>query len=1118
LRYLLAALPALGVLPLAIFAAIMLVFFWQQAREQTRTELTHVARSLALAMDRELDGSRRELQRIAEFSVFDDDVTVREFAVQAARYVGAEARWTDVAVSTPEGEQVVNAVAYTGAPIIRTDRPHHRLVVATHSPVLSDIYSSVTGQPAVAISAPVLRNGELKWVLSARLNPHALSALLAQQVTVPNAVAAIIDRNDRIVARSHGIEKFLGQPATADLRTAIASADRGTTRATTLDGNPLQTAWERMPDGWTIAVGFPAESYEVPLRRSVLTLFGAGALMLIIGLVVTATIARRIAGDIQAAAADAARLPELRPLAGRNPVIAEIAGLHTSLAATSRRLIEEAEGRRQAIESLAASEERMQLALTSTGAGTYDWNLITNEVDWSAVTRRLLGVPPDVRIDRDLFYQRIDPRDHALVKETLRAAMRGERDGRLYMEIRVIDGARVRWVANSGKMHYEIVDGVRRPVRLVGFATDISARKASQQATEEAHDHLQQVLDGIPALVAVLRSDGRISEVNALAQRSLDRDPRGELFWECAWWRGDEANRQSVLQACEQAAVGMPVDLDLSYWAGGTHAWMHLAVTSLASGSGEQHLIATGIDISERKRAENILHEREEQLRLAIDSTNLGTFDWNFKTGRVIWSDRVRAFFGFSDGAEPSEAQMLERVHADDRTLLETELRRAKQPSSGGVFFAEFRSVLPIGVVRWLQATGRIYFEQSESGRLQPARFAGVIEDVTDRKELEIALREADRRKDEFLAMLAHELRNPLAPLRNAVTILLDQGPSSDLERRTIAIADRQIRHITRLVDDLLDVSRITRGKVNLKFEPVQLRHVIDEAVAAVGARIAARGQQLTVQVDEDLTVQGDSVRLVQVFDNLLGNAAKFSGHGGHIGVSAARKGDVIEIAVADDGVGIAADKIGHVFDLFTQIDATIDRSQGGLGIGLALVKQLTQLHGGDVRAESEGVDRGARFVVRLPAAAAVHPAAGTDVRPAGPLEGLQLLVVDDNRDAATTMALLLEMSGHSVTTVYDGPAAVEAVRRQRPDVVLLDIGLPGLSGIEVGQQLRAQYGETLVLIALTGYGQDADREATERAGFDDHLVKPVEFDHLQRAIGSAWQRREQRTGVAHER
>jgi signal transduction histidine kinase/CheY-like chemotaxis protein len=802
----------------------------------------------------------------------------------------------------------------------------------------------------------------------------------------------------------------------------------------------------------------------------------------------------------------------LRPLAGRQPVVAEIAALHASLAATSRRLIEEAEGRRQAIASLAASEERMQLALTSTGAGTYDWNLLTNEIDWSAVTRRQFGVPANARIDRDLFYQRIDPRDHALVRDTLRAAMRGDNNGRLHLEMRVSDGVQIRWLANTGQMHFEVVDGVRRPVRLVGFATDISARKALEEATQAAHDHLQQVLDGIPAFVAVLRGDGRISEVNSLAQHALDGDPRGELFWECAWWRGDETNREAVLRACEQASAGTPVDLDLAYQVGNTKAWMHLAVTSL----GEQHLIATGIDISERKRAEDILHEREEQLRLAIDSTNLGTFDWNFKTGRVIWSDRVRAFFGFADAAGPAESEMLDRVHPGDRPLLEGELRRAKQPSSGGVFFAEFRSVLPIGVVRWLQATGRVYFEQSESGGLQAARFAGVIEDVTDRKELEIALREADRRKDEFLAMLAHELRNPLAPLRNAVTILLDQGPASDLERQAIAIADRQIRHITRLVDDLLDVSRITRGKVTLKFEAVEVRQVIDEAVAAVGSRIAARGQLLSVDVDEGLLVQGDIVRLVQIFDNLLGNAAKFTGHGGRIAVSAARKGEVIEIAVSDDGVGIAADKIAHVFDLFTQIDATIDRSQGGLGIGLALVKQLTQLHGGDVRAESEGVDRGARFVVRLPAAAAGLPAAGSTTGPSRPVEALRVLVVDDNRDAATTMALLLEMSGHSVTTVYDGLSAIEAVRCQLPDVVLLDIGLPVLSGIEVGHRLRAQYGESLVLIALTGYGQDADREATARAGFDDHLVKPVELDQLQRAIALAWERREQRTGAAH--
>jgi PAS domain S-box-containing protein len=382
-----------------------------------------------------------------------------------------------------------------------------------------------------------------------------------------------------------------------------------------------------------------------------------------------------------------------------------------------------------------------------------------------------------------------------------------------------------------------------------------------------------------------------------------------------------------------------------------------------------------------------------------------------------------------------------------------------------------------------------------------------VARDITARKAAEKALQDADRRKDEFLAMLAHELRNPLAPIRNALQIFHAKGPPVPELQWARDVIDRQVRQMSRLVDDLLDVSRIGGGKIVLRKERVELAAVVSSAVEASRPLIEKWGHELTVTLPpEPVYLEADPTRLSQILVNLLNNAAKYTNQGGRVWLTAERQGDAVLIRVKDAGIGIPREMLPHIFEMFRQVDRTLERSQGGLGIGLTLVQRLVALHGGVVSAHSEGPGKGSEFTIRLPVAGEAggqgpQGVADGDEQAVAPA-GCRILVVDDNRDAADTLAMLLRMMGHEVHTAHDGLEAVGSASVFQPDVVLLDIGLPKLNGYEVARRLREQPGGgEVILIALTGWGQEEDRRRSREVGFDHHLTKPVELDELQRLL-----------------
>jgi len=503
-------------------------------------------------------------------------------------------------------------------------------------------------------------------------------------------------------------------------------------------------------------------------------------------------------------------------------------------------------------------------------------------------------------------------------------------------------------------------------------------------------------------------------------------------------------------------------------------------------------------DITLRKRAEADVRRSREALNSLVDQAPFGIYivDSELKIAQMNARSQAGAFFnvrpiigrGIAEVMRIlwPEAVAVEVIAAFERTLATGEAYRSRDFSSPRA------------------DTDNVESYEWELHRITlPDGRPGVVSyyfDSTRLRRAEHALREADRRKDEFLATLAHELRNPLAPIRNGLQILRSAELDAAAAPQVHEMLERQVNHLVRLVDDLMEVARVTRGRIELRKEPVDLGTMLKSAVETSRPLIEAAHHELTVTVpDEPVTVVADPVRLAQIIANLLNNASKYTDDGGRISLAGRREGDHAVVSVCDSGVGIPVDVLPRVFDLFAQADRTYQRAQGGLGIGLTLVRTLVELHGGAVAAKSEGLGRGSEFIVRLPLG--VDTAERRDRQPGKREDAFasqRILVVDDSRDAAETLAVLLESLGADVQTASDGPAALDELEAFRPSVMLLDIGMPGMDGLEVARRARQRpEGRDVTLIALSGWGQEEDRRRSREAGIDYHLVKPVNLDEL---------------------
>jgi PAS domain S-box-containing protein len=513
-------------------------------------------------------------------------------------------------------------------------------------------------------------------------------------------------------------------------------------------------------------------------------------------------------------------------------------------------------------------------------------------------------------------------------------------------------------------------------------------------------------------------------------------------------------------------------------------------------------LVANVNALLRMRRTQSALRDSEERFRQLTD--NIEDVFWMFSVpeGALEYvSPAYAAIWGRSaESLEREPGSWLDAVHPDDREHIGA-LWHGLQAHPH--YESEFRIVLNDGSTRWVR--DRLF--PVRDGREQVYRVARVTSDITRRKEMESLLRAADSNKNEFLATLAHELRNPLSPIRNAAALLGATGAGAvERQARAREVITRQVDHLAHLVDDLLDVARISEGKIALRKEEVDMNGVIAQAIETAGPLIAAREHRLEViQPERQIWVSGDPVRLAQSMGNLLHNAAKFTPKGGHIRVEIRLDGDLVRITVQDNGIGIAEDNLPRIFAMFAQAAVPPDRAPEGLGIGLSLVSRLLEMHGGRLSASSPGIGMGSTFTVELPVLRTSMPqqseaAAADAAQPAS--GGRRVLLVDDNVDAMEMMAFLLAEMGYDAHTTADAADIIELALAQRPDVIVLDIGLPNVDGYEVARMLKRHPElRAIRLVAHTGYGSPEDRRKALEAGFDAHLVKPAELDDLEKAL-----------------
>ncbi len=806
--------------------------------------------------------------------------------------------------------------------------------------------------------------------------------------------------------------------------------------------------------------------------------------------------------------------------------------------------------RRKSEAALRASEERSEFVRQASGVGFWYCDLPFNVLNWDLRVREHFHVDKDAIVTMDTFYERLHPDDRLPTREAIDRAITSHAEYDVYYRTIHPKTQAQKWIRAIGRTFYG-ANG--QPEQFDGVTLDVTAQRLVQEQIRQKDERLKLLVDrSRDYAVVILDREGRVVEWTGGAE-TITGFAAGEALGREAEFLFSPEDRAADRAAREREIAILEGRAEDKRWhvrKDGSRFFADGVTTPLRGDDGELRGFGKVFrDATDGKRAEEALRDENRVVEtlnsigtrmtaelelsrllqmITDEATNLisaafGAFFYNAHDERgdayLLYTLTGAPRESFAAFPPPRATAIFEPtfkgtgiVRLDDVTA---DPRFGKNPPFHGMPAGHLavRSYLAVPVrSRSGEVLGGLFLGSPEVGVFSErherlaAGIAAQAAVAIDNARLYEHLREQDRRKDEFLATLAHELRNPLAPICNGVQFLrtLQVDPVAGFGV-TLEMMERQLAHLVHMVDDLLDVSRVSRGKVVLRKELISLQSVVDSAVETSRPAIELAGNQLTIELpSEPMWFLADSTRMVQVVANLLNNAAKYTPRGGKIELSARREGSDGVIQVRDTGVGIPPEMLRQIFEMFTQVGTTLERSQGGLGIGLTLVKRLVELHGGVIEASSPGPGKGSVFSIRLPLAESPVARPPRAIEPAGQSADRQrrILVVDDNRDSADSLTLLLRMMGHEIQTAYGGKAALEILENYHPGIIFLDLGMPGMNGFEVAQHIRAmpQVKDTL-LVALTGWGQEEDRRRTKESGFNHHLVKPADPAALQQLL-----------------
>ncbi|TLX63489.1 hybrid sensor histidine kinase/response regulator [Stutzerimonas nosocomialis] len=1011
-----------GIVPLALAAGLGLLAIIHEQRHQIELRGLEVTRLAATAIEVEVQRSMDVLQALAQSDPLTEG-DIRAYGDLGRRMLPFMPGWQSILLIDRDGRVVQRVARETPtADGALADHASFAEVLRTGNARVGDMALGPRGQWGIPLRVPVVRGGQIRYVLTAVLQPQAILNVINNRRLPDGWVTTVLDRNEKRIARTLHHEETLGSSPTPTLHELLAHnpAAEGIGVSDTVEGESMFTAFVRLEElGWSIATGIPRSTLAAGTMQSLLLYGGGLAMSLALAVAAALFASRRInvpmrqlrraasaIGKRQAVQAPASEIDEIREV-----------GHALEIAAQARDLSEHE--RDQVVSRL----EQAQRELTQQ---------VSDLERLQALSSRLLQLPS---LDEQL----------ASILEVL-CDLHGASQGLLSLSEN----------GSQPRLH--------------------CARGLSQAALE----WLDDLQPGPDICGGAVLSGQRIVAV--------ETDPCFAPFVTQARQEGFRATHITPIKHSDGTVMG---------------ALTILLSTPREPSEREIRLADLTADLAsvfiDRDRARTRAGALEQRLQVALDSSAVP-----FTVISPLHDDSgvIRDFR--CDFVNPKAATILAYPV---RKLTGTQVRDLLPDWGDSRLFATLVEVVTSGRSEEFELRSTFH-EQERWFHVIATPFRSSVAvwfaDFSDRKRQEQIILEADRRKDEFLATLAHELRNPLAPIRLAASVFGTPTASEAQKQRSQQVIERQVRHMALLLDDLMDISRITLGKLMLRREPVDLCKVVEAALETAGAKLEAKHHQVTVQLpDAPVMVNGDALRLEQLVTNLLTNAAKFTAEGGHIRVELRHEAGRAWVRVSDDGLGIDAEHLGLIFEKFAQVAPT--HQSTGLGIGLALARGLAQLHGGDIEASSEGLGQGSQFTVHLPVLERQAPRPPERKAQALGSAGRSILVADDNHDIAETMAELLRLEGHQVHLAFDGIEALDVFQRIRPQVALLDIGMPGLRGDEVARAIRAlPDGREVVLVAITGWGQPKDKEASLAAGFDCHLTKPVDLGELLAAIDLA--------------